>query len=140
MSFAGLKQRAAEADEAQRQAAEQAVFARVAAGHKFAEEAVAAAEAAAAADPSKRKALVMRMEEVTDCATPRTMPGPMGFGIDWDPLQPSDLRGRARATYDLLAKKREALPEGERFDIELKAFPLGHGCVCGWDLSIWIKW
>ena len=141
MSFAGLKQKAAEADEEARRAEERAVFAKVAAGHKFAEEAVAAVEqAAAAAAPSERKALVMRMEEITDCATPKTMPGPMGFGIDWDPLRPSDLRGRAAATYDLLAKKREDLPEDERFDIELRAFPLGRGCVCDWDLSIWIKW
>ncbi len=142
MSFAGLKQRAADAAKAKEDEAFEQSLAAAAQEEADARALVAAAEGRVddAVAQGKRELLVLRMEEVRHCSTPRTRPGPMGFGIDWDPLAREDLRGVALKVYDLLAEKREALPEGERFDIALKAYPLGRGCVAGWDLGIFIKW
>lgn len=142
MSFAGLKQKAADAARAKEDEAFQRSLADAAQEEADARALVAAAEGRVddAVAQGKRELLVLRMEEVRHCSTPKTRPGPMGFGVDWDPLTRDDLHGLALKVHDLLAEKREALPPDQRFDIALKAYPLGRGCVAGWDMGIFIKW
>ncbi len=124
MSFAGLKQRAAAQDRVIAQGLVDHAEARL-------DEAIA---------KNKRDLLVLVMEESRDCRAPKATQGLLGFVTRWNPLTRDDLRGRALIAYDLLLQKREALPEDDRFDIVLRAEPIGIGHLVGWSLEIWIEW
>jgi len=137
MSFAGLKQRADEADRARQAAEFDRALAADAVEESNARALVRSAEERVedAVAEGRRELLVIRLEANRDFVVPRAKR---------DQLTRGSLKGTALRTYDLLAQRREALPVDQRFDIDLGARSLegrgdpGYGY--GWDAAIYIKW